>query len=417
VSESRQPDTDLRATLRIPAIRAFVLSRTAGSISVTLIQAAVAWQVYAISNSALQLGLIGLVRFVPALGMSLIGGAVADSYNRRNIILISQLVPLAVAVVMLAAITSGRVTLALLYAVVLVTGLASAFEQPARQAILPAIVPPYLFARAVAINSTMQALAFATGPTVAGAAIASFGIAAAYIAYGVFVLLSMTAMVWVPAVRSQSRSGVGWNAIREGLHFVWSRPVLLGAMTLDMFAVIFGGARALLPIYATDILDAGAFGYGLLYAASEVGALLMSILLLVLPSIDRIGRALLLSVAAYGIATMAFGISRSFVLSLIAFTAVGMADQVSVIMRTMTIQFLTPDELRGRVSAVNSIFISASNQLGAVESGFVAALTNATFSVVTGGLGCLAVVGIVAARVPALRNYRIGNAMVQTSTK
>jgi len=415
VSESRQPDTDLRATLRIPAIRAFVLSRTAGSISVTLIQAAVAWQVYAISNSALQLGLIGLVRFVPALGMSLIGGAVADSYNRRNIILISQLVPLTVAVVMLAAIASGRVTLALLYAVVLVTGLASAFEQPARQAILPAIVPPYLFARAVAINSTMQALAFATGPTVAGAAIASFGIAAAYIAYGVFVLLSMTAMVWVPAVRSQSRSGVGWNAIREGLHFVWSRPVLLGAMTLDMFAVIFGGARALLPIYATDILDAGAFGYGLLYAASEVGALLMSILLLVLPPIDRIGRALLLSVAAYGIATMAFGISRSFVLSLIAFTAVGMADQVSVITRTMTIQFLTPDELRGRVSAVNSIFISASNQLGAVESGFVAALTNATFSVVSGGLGCLAVVGIVAARVPALRNYRTGNAMSQTS--
>ena len=417
MSESRQPDTDLRATLRIPAIRAFVLSRTAGSISVTLIQAAVAWQVYAISNSALQLGLIGLVRFVPALGMSLIGGAVADSYNRRNIILISQLVPLTVAVVMLAAIASGRVTLALLYAVVLVTGLASAFEQPARQAILPAIVPPYLFARAVAINSTMQALAFATGPTVAGAAIASLGIAAAYVAYGAFVLLSMTAMVWVPAVRSQSRSGVGWNAIREGLHFVWSRPVLLGAMTLDMFAVIFGGARALLPIYATDILDAGAFGYGLLYAASEVGALVMSILLLVLPSIDRIGRALLLSVAAYGIATMAFGISRSFVLSLIAFTAVGMADQVSVITRTMTIQFLTPDELRGRVSAVNSIFISASNQLGAVESGFVAAFTNATFSVVTGGLGCLAVVGIVAARVPALRNYRPGNAMWQSSTR
>ena len=417
MSEDRQAETDLRATLRIPAIRAFVLSRTAGSISVTLIQAAVAWQVYAISNSALQLGLIGLVRFVPALGMSLIGGAVADSYNRRNIILISQLVPLTVAVVMFAAIASGRVTLALLYAVVLVTGLASAFEQPARQAILPTIVPPYLFARAVAINSTMQALAFATGPTVAGAAIASFGIAAAYIAYGAFVLLSMTAMVWVPAARSHSRSGVGWKAIREGLHFVWSRPVLLGAMTLDMFAVIFGGARALLPIYATDILEAGAFGYGLLYAASEVGALLMSILLLMLPSIDRIGRALLLSVAAYGIATMAFGISRSFVLSLIAFTAVGMADQVSVITRTMTIQFLTPDELRGRVSAVNSIFISASNQLGAVESGFVAALTNATFAVVTGGLGCLAVVGIVAARVPALRNYRAGHAMWQASTK
>jgi hypothetical protein len=256
----------------------------------------------------------------------------------------------------------------------------------------------------VTVNSTMQALALATGPTVAGAAIAVAGAGPAYAAYGIFVAISMLAILPV-RVRSSTRSGVGWHAIREGLHFVWSRPVLLGAMTLDLFAVIFGGARALLPIYATDILDAGAFGYGLLYAASEVGALLTSIVLLLSPPIHHLGRALLYSVAAYGVATIAFGLSRSFPVSLLAFTAVGMADQVSVIARATTIQLLTPDGLRGRVSAVNSIFISASNQLGAVESGLVAALTSAVFAVVTGGLGCLAVVGIVAARVPALRHY------------
>lgn len=399
---------DLRSALRIPALRAYILSRTAGSTSATLIQAAVAWQVYEISGSAFQLGLIGLVRFVPALAMSLIGGAVADSYNRRNIILLAHIVPLAVTGVMVAAIAGDRVTLSLLYSVVLVTGLASAFEQPARQAILPSIVPPNLFERAVTINSTMQALAMATGPAVAGATIALSGVGAAYMAHGALVVVSMAGMMRVPAIPSGTRSGVRWSAIREGLHFVWSRPVLLSAMTLDMFAVIFGGARALLPIYATDILGTGAFGYGMLYAASEVGALLMSVVLVLSPPIQRIGRALLYSVAAYGIATIAFGLSRSFVFSLVAFTIAGMADQVSVIMRATTIQLLTPDALRGRVSAVNSVFISASNQLGAVESGFVAALTNATFAVVSGGIGCVAVVAFVAARVPALRNYRIG---------
>ena len=396
----------LRLVLRIPALRAFLVSRATAGTSMTLIQAAIAWQVYEISGSALQLGLIGLVRFVPALGMSLIGGAVADSYNRRNIILLAQLVPAATTAVMLAAIAADAVTLGLLYGVVLLTGLASAFEQPARQAMLPSIVPAYLFARAVTVNSTMQSLAFVTGPTVAGAAIAAAGVGAAYVAHGAFLAVSIVAMLRVPAVRSGTRSGVGWTAIREGVQFVWSRPVLLGAMTLDMFAVIFGGARALLPIYATDILDAGAFGYGVLYASSEVGALLMSIVLILSPPVRQTGRALLLSVAAFGVATIAFGLSRSFALSVVAFMAVGMADQVSVVMRTTTIQLLTPDELRGRVSAVNSVFISASNQLGAVESGFVAAVTSATFAVVSGGFGCLAVVGIIAARAPSLRRHR-----------
>jgi MFS family permease len=197
------------------------------------------------------------------------------------------------------------------------------------------------------------------------------------------------------------------QAIREGLTYVRRQQVILGCMTLDMFAVIFGGANALLPIYANDILHVGASGYGLLTSSLEVGALITSLLLIVAPRITQAGRALLIGVAVYGIATVVFGLSRSFPLSVIAYMIVGIGDQVSVVMRATAIQLSTPDELRGRVSSVNMVFIGASNQLGAVESGFVAALTNATFSVVSGGIGCLIVLAIVVATLPKLRRYRI----------
>jgi len=198
------------------------------------------------------------------------------------------------------------------------------------------------------------------------------------------------------------------RAVKEGLRFVRSRQVILGCMTLDMFAVIFGGASALLPIYAREILQVGPRGYGLLSSALELGALLSALAMMLLPPIRHAGRALLVAVGAYGLATIVFGLSRSFPLSVVAYMAVGLADQVSVVMRHTAIQLSTPDELRGRVSAVNFIFIGASNQLGAAESGFVAALTNATFSVVSGGVGCLVVLAIVALRLPELRRYTIG---------
>ena len=203
------------------------------------------------------------------------------------------------------------------------------------------------------------------------------------------------------------KRAVSLESIKEGVLFVARRQVLLGAMALDMFAVIFGGAQALLPIYAKDILDVGEFGYGLLYASLDAGALLMAIALVFLPPIKRAGRALLITVALFGIATIVFGISRNFYLSLAVYMCIGMADQVSVVLRQTVIQLATPDELRGRVSSVSQIFIGASNQLGAVESGLVAAATNATIAVVSGGIGTLAVVGIVAAKLPELRRYRI----------
>jgi MFS family permease len=391
----------------------FVGSRLLSGTGTTLLQAAVAWQVYAISGSALSLGLLGVARFLPALGMSLIGGAVADSYDRRTVLVLAQLAPLGCAAVLLAATLGGWVTLPLIYALVLLIACAAAFENPSRQALLPLVVPRDVFLNAVAVNSTIQQLAFVAGPAAGGVVIAAAGVGSAYAVYlavvgaGVLLLLALR-----PRPPEGERRKVSVAAIREGVQFVRQRQVLLGAMALDMFAVIFAGAQAMLPIYAEEILAVGPRGYGLLSSSQAVGAFAMAILLVLLPPIRRTGRALLWSVAAFGLATMLFGISRSFPLSLLAYAATGAADQVSMVTRHTTIQLATPDELRGRVSSVSSIFIGASNQLGMVESGLVAAVTNATFAVVSGGAGCLAVVALIAARMPDLRRYAIAPAPV-----
>jgi MFS family permease len=275
-------------------------------------------------------------------------------------------------------------------------------------ALLPTLVPRGVFANAVTVNSTVQAIAMAAGPALAGLVIAAAGVSATYALYVGLLALASAALAFVrPLAPSAQRGSVSWSAIVEGLRFVRRRGVVLGAMTLDMFAVIFGGAQALVPVYATEILGVGARGYGLLAASLEIGALVSAALLILLPPIRRLGRALLLAVAAYGLATMAFGLSRWFPLSVAAYMAVGMADQVSVVTRHTLIQLATPDALRGRVSAVNSVFIGASNHLGAVEAGAVAALTSATFAVVSGGAACLGVLGLVALKLPELRRHRL----------
>ncbi len=373
----------------------------------TLLRAAIAWHVFQISGSAFDLGLIGLVQFVPALGLTLVGGAVADAYDRRRVILATQATALVCSAVLFVTTQVGAASLPLLYCMVLLAAVASAFESPSRASLLPTLVAREHFPRVVTVAATNQALAFMTGPVLGGFVIAAGGVGAAY---GVHVLLiagSLLGMAFLHSPRSPSPiRSVQWQAIREGLVFVRRQGVVLGCMTLDLFAVLFGGATALLPIYANEILHVGARGYGILSASLEMGALAMSLLLVLLPPIRRAGPALLAAVTLYGVATIVFGLSRWFPLSVAAYMAAGMADQVSVVLRGTAIQLSTPDALRGRVSAVNMIFIGGSNQLGAAESGFVAALTSAPFAVVSGGIGCLLVVAIVALRIPALRRYR-----------
>ncbi len=396
---------ELLTVLRLGTFREYTTSRAANGLANGLLQALILWQVYAISGSALSLGIVGLFAFVAALASSLVGGAIVDTYDRRTILLISQLIPGLCSLGMLAAIAAGPVSLELIYALVLITGVASALEAPARQAILPAVVPHRLFARALTVNSAASSLTSVTGPAIGGVLIALGGVGAAYVAHVVLVAIAMVALLPLRITGLSGGGRLDLATIREGLAYVWQRPILLGAMSLDMFAVLFGGARALLPVYAVDILRANAVGYGILSASIEAGTLVMALVLVVLPIPRRTGLVLLVAVFFFGLATVAFGFSTALPLSVLAYAAVGMADQVSMVMRHTMIQLSTPDSLRGRVTGVSSIFISASNELGAMESGLVAAATTAVFAVVSGGLACLLVVALIAWRIPTLRRY------------
>jgi MFS family permease len=387
----------------------FLVSRFAAGAAMTLLRAAVAWHVFELTGSAFFLGLTGVVQFVPALGLMLIGGAVADSHDRRRVINAAQLVLLSAGCALLYATGRPGMGLPVLYCAVAANAAAGAFEAPARQALLPTLVPRERFARAVTISSTNQALAFVTGPALGGLVIAQAGVRAAYATYIALVLIAFLGVVSLaPPAVAPTRRAVSLASIFEGVRFVWNKPVVLGCMSLDMFAVIFGGATALLPIYAKEILSVGPRGYGMLTSTFELGALAMAVVMMLRQPVTRAGRTLLIAVAVFGAATIVFGLSRSFPLTLAAYALAGMADQISVVMRSTAVQMTTPDELRGRVSAVNMLFIGASNQLGAAESGFVAHLTSPEFSVVSGGVACLIVVAIIAYRLPELRRYEVG---------
>jgi MFS family permease len=377
----------------------------------TLLRSAVYWHVFELSHSKAALGTIGLVQFVPALALTLVGGMVADAYDRRRVMRLAQLPYLASAALLFVATREGAISVPWIYAAVFSNALAFAFDSPARQAFLPSLVPLEAFPRAVVFASTAMALAFATGPALGGLLIWAFGVEAAYAAYAVLVVLNLLGLAFVRPVRELAeRRAPSWQALSEGLAFVRSSPFVLGCMALDMFAVILGGATALLPVYASEILRIGPRGYGLLTSSLEIGALAMSIVLLARRPTERAGPVLLVAVAFYGLATIGFGLSRDFQLSVAFYMLAGAADQVSVVMRQTVIQLSTSDALRGRVSAVNMIFIAASNQLGAVESGYLAALTSAPFAVVSGGIGCLLVVALTTWKLPELRRYRIHRA-------
>jgi MFS family permease len=411
------PSHGTLAALRQRPLVLFVASRFFAGSAMTLLRATFAWQVYAITGSAFHLGLMGLAQFVPTLALSLVGGAVADSFDRRRVVMLSQSAVLLGSATLFTTSSGGasggetsgaEPRLLLLYGVVVATAAASSFEGPARAAWLPTLVPRELFPSAVTLQSSIQQLGWVTGPVLMGFAIDAAGVRAAYAIHVGLVVVSLALVSRVRAgARDERHPDVSIEAIKEGIRFVRSRQAVLGAMTLDMFAVIFAGATALLPIYAEEILHVGPRGYGLLSSSLELGTFLMAAILLVLPPIQRPGRALLLAVLAFGLATIVFGLSRSFPLSIAAFVVAGMADQVSMVTRSTLIQLSTPDALRGRVSSVNLVFIGASNQLGAVESGFVAWLFGATFSVVAGGVACLGVLAWIAVKMPAVRSYRL----------
>jgi MFS family permease len=375
-----------------------VLSSVGGGVQIT----AVSWELFDRTGSTWWLGLVGLVQFFPVLLLALPAGQAADRYNRRVLFQFAQGLT-ALAALGLTALSLTRGPVELMLVCLFLTGVGRAVSAPARQSLLPQLVPPEALHNAVTWNSSGWQFASVTGPALGGLLLWSSA-ATAYLVTAGCALSCVGLLMYVrPAVRRGPAVSRSLAAVLEGVRFVWRTELLLAAITLDLFAVLLGGATALLPYYVKEVLviDNDKVGLGVLRAAPAIGALVMAVLL-AHRRLERPGRALLLAVAGFGAATIVFGLSESVVLSFAMLALAGALDNVSVVVRGTLMQTLTPDEMRGRVAAVNTVFISSSNELGEFESGTVAALTTPVISVVSGGIGTLVVVVLVMCRWPVL---------------
>lgn len=377
-------------------------ARLAGVAASQMLMVAVGWQMYELTSSAWDLGLVGLLQFAPALLLALPAGHLIDRHHRARILAASMLVMMAVALLLALGSAGAWVTRPWLLGISVVLGIVRAFQMPAQQALTPLLVPPYMLARAVAFSSSGLQGAIIAGPALGGLIYAAgpavtYAVCAALFALASALCLAIRYLHAPPPAQPMTA-----ETLLAGVRFVVGHKVVLGAISLDLFAVLLGGATALLPIFAKDILHTGAWGLGLLRASPAVGALLMSLVLARWPVRRRTGPLLLGSVAVYGLATLAFGVSRDMAASMLALLVTGAADMVSVVIRQTLVQLETPDAMRGRVSAVNSLFIGASNQLGEFESGATAAWLGPVGSVVLGGVGTLLVAGLWLRLFPAL---------------
>ncbi len=388
------------------------------SFSGTMMQsAAILWHVSLLvpaDRRALALGLVGLVRIVPIVVFSLVSGVVADVLDRRRLMLVTQSVMAAFAAVLAYLTFRGLHAVWPIYMLAALGSAAGAFDGPARQSLIPNLVPREHLANAISLNTIMSQLASVAGPSLAGAVIALLGVGWAYLFNAASFLLVIAALAMMRDVQAAgsrqpqgAKAEVSVDAAREGLRFVFSSPMIRSTMLLDFFATFFSSATALLPIFAQDILRVGAHGYGWLYAAPSAGALLASgAMVPVVERIERRGWVLLGAVAVYGTATVLFGVSRHFWLTFACLAATGASDTVGMVLRNIIRQTITPDYLRGRMTSVNMIFFMGGPQLGELEAGVVANWVGAPLSVVTGGIGCLIVTALIASNTPALRRYR-----------
>jgi MFS family permease len=386
------PDESRLAVLRHPDLRRYLSARFIASVATQVQTVAVGWQVFSVSGDPFDLGLVALSQFLPFILLILPAGHVADVYDRRRVQTATYVVLATCAAALTALATIGSDDLAPVFGVMVLFGVARAFNQPTGQALLPNIAPPGTFPQAVALNSSLGQVATIAGPALGGAMVL-LGVGAAYaLSLGLLVI----AVVLVAGLRGggraeRSREPVSWTTLLSGITFVRSRPVVLGSISLDLFAVLFGGATALLPIYAGEILDVGPVGLGVMRAAPAIGAAILAAVLTVRPLRRHVGRWMFGGVGAFGLATIVFGLSGSFTLSLGALVVMGAGDMVSVYIRHLLVQLETPDEIRGRVSAVNAVFIGASNELGEFESGITASWWGIVPAVVVGGAATVAV--------------------------
>lgn len=376
------------------SFRQFWIARVAGVIAYQMQGVAVGWQIYAITGSALDLGLVGLAQFLPSVALLLVAGHVADRHDRRHIVSWCQRTEAAASITLALLSVTGTITEHTIFALVAVIGAARAFEMPTQQTLLPMVVPASLLPRAVAANASAGQTAIVLGPAIGGI----LYLAGPATVYGACAMMFLTASLLVRRIHVERiparREPPTLASLFAGIAYIRRHRELLGAISLDLFAVLLGGAAALLPIYARDILVTGPWGLGLLRSAPAVGGLATAFWLARNPLQRRAGRTMLVAVAAFGLATIAFGLSRSFPLSLAMLALMGSSDMFSIVVRQSLVQLGTPNEMRGRVSAVNSMFIGASNQLGELESGVTAAWFGTVPAVVLGGIGTLAIVAL-----------------------
>ncbi len=405
MNQGSRPKTGFSAAISYQSFTFFQVAKILSSLATQIQTVAVGAQVYALTHQPMDLGVIGLSQFLPFLLLVLPAGQAADRYDRRALLMGCFALELICGAALWWFTVAGLASPLPVFAVMVLFGVARAFSSPAASALMPNLVPPELFSTAVGISSSSWQLSVIAGPALGGLLYAFGGPAIAYLTVAALMVVAVFCMQWVKSPsQSVSHDSTGMKGMMDGLSFVRSRPVIFGAISLDLFAVLFGGATALLPAYAMDVLHVGPAGLGWLRASPGIGASLVAMGLTARPIERRVGHAMFLGVLVFAVATVLFSVSVNFWWSLFLLAVLGAADMVSVFVRQMMVQIETPDHMRGRVGAVSSMFIGASNELGEFESGVTAAWLGLVPSVALGGIATLVVVAVWAMGFPALRN-------------
>ncbi|CCB65408.1 MULTISPECIES: MFS transporter [unclassified Hyphomicrobium] len=404
--DTQSSQTEPQTLWRHSPLQYFLWGRGFSKFASQILTVAVGWQVYALTSSAFDLGMVGLVQFLPTAILVFVAGHASDRYDRKRVIQLCQIVEATAAVFLAWGSYQGWITVPQIFVAVAVFGVAGAFESPATAALLPGVAPNGLLQKATALSTGVFQFAAISGPAIGGLA---YGISPAvpYVIMTVFWIVASVlngAIVLDRPVAPRESPTAG--ALFAGAHFVRNNPAILGTISLDLFAVLLGGASALLPIYARDILHTGPWGLGMLRGAQAVGALMMTGILAHYAITKHVGMRMFQAVIVFGIATVVFALSKEVWLSVLALAVMGAADTISVVIRVSLVQLATPDDMRGRVGAVNFLFINASNQLGEFESGMTAALLGAVPAAVLGGLGTIAVALVWMKLFPVLRNLQ-----------
>jgi MFS family permease len=389
--------------VKLPSFRHFLFSRALSSMGFQGSAVAVGWLVYDTTRNPFDLGLVGLFQFLPMLVLTLVAGQVADQFDRRIIALVCQWLQAATMVIVAIGVWQNWLPIWAIFVAVAVMGAAAAFERPTMAALLPGIVPQAQLTQAVATSTSVMQTALVIGPALGGLLYGFGDLVPFAAAAAAFLGASYNVVRIERPAKMPPRSPITFESVFAGVAFIWSKPVMLGSISLDMFAVLLGGATALLPIYARDILDAGPWALGLLRTAPAIGAVAMSLLLARFPLSHKVGLKMLWAVGVFGVATIVFAYSTAIWLSVLMLLILGAADTVSVVVRSSLVQLLTPDHMRGRVNAVNSLFIGTSNQLGEFRAGISAGVMSPVMAVAVGGIGTIAVVLMWARLFPALR--------------